>query len=272
MTIYVDVLLAVNLYINYFLLRGTTVLLRRNIAPKRCLAAAALGSLSSFAVLAPELPFLVTLGIKLVGGALIIFVAFGKSKVADFIIAWLCFLVISFIYAGFMLAVWVFAAPFGMYYRNGIAYFDIPIIAVALLTIAAYGIIRLLHYIADKRNYSIKKAVVTVLVCDQAILLNGLADTGNGLCDPFSGSPVVICNADCIRDIIPENVRLYLSGSTEDIEAIRLVPCNTIGGHALVPIFNADISIDGKPVVASVGVTSQSLGADCIFNPNLISL
>ncbi|MBE6901361.1 MAG: hypothetical protein E7478_02710 [Ruminococcaceae bacterium] len=272
MTIYVDVLLAVDLYINYFLVRGTAKFLHKVISPRRCILAAAVGAIFSIAVLAPELPFVISCLIKLASGAAVVLTAFGKSRAGDLVIALLSFMLISFIYAGLMLAIWVFAAPFGMFYRNGVAYFDVPLIYVALVTICAYAFIRLIRYYSDKRNLAAAEMLITIARNGTAVTLVGKADTGNGLCDPFSGKPVIICSKDSISSLIPENVSNYLSGKTDLINGIRLVPCDTIAGHALVPIFDADVTINGSGAEAAVGVTVRPLGADCIFNPKIISL
>lgn len=273
MTIYVDVLLAVNLYINYFLVRGTAILMRRDISAKRCILSAAAGAAFSPVILFPELPFIVTVLIKAGSGALIVLLAFGASKTPDFIISLLCFLLISFVYAGLMLGLWIFAAPFGMFYRNGTAYFDIPIIAVALFTAAAYGIVRLLRYISDRRAASARYAEISITAAGRSVKLRGLADTGNSLCEPFGGKPVIICPLEKLGELAPPYVHEYFGGGTE-LEGLRLVPCHTLGGRTLLPVFGAEeITVDGRRADAVIGVYDRQIeGAECIFNPNLISL
>ncbi len=271
MTVYIDVLLAINLYINYFLIRGTALFLHRNISAKRTLAAASVGALFSLCIFLPELPFILTVLIKTISGAATAFAAFGYRGLSDFIIDILCFMVISFMYAGLMMALWSYAAPLGMYYRNGAAYFDVPMIAVAIFTAIAYAVVRFIRYLSDKRTISAEIKDITISHLSRCVTIKAIPDTGNSLCDLFSGTPVIICRMAAIDAITPENIRTYLSGSTDVIEAIRLVPCHTVGGSALIPIFRADdILLDGKRVDALIGVSKNELGTDCIFNPKLI--
>lgn len=273
MTVYIDVLLALNLYINYFLIRGTALFLHRNISAKRTLAAASVGALFSLCIFLPELPFILTVLIKTISGAATAFAAFGYRGLSDFIIDILCFMVISFMYAGLMLALWSYAAPMGMYYRNGAAYFDVPMIAVAIFTAIAYAVVRSMRYLSDKRSIGAEIKDITIKRLGGSVTLKAIPDTGNSLCDPFSGTPVIICTKTAVEPILPDNIRTYLSGSTDAIEAIRLVPCHTVGGSALIPIFRADdIMLGGKPVQAMIGVSKNELGTDCIFNPKLISI
>ena len=101
--------------------------------------------------------------------------------------------------------------------------------------------------------------------------LDGLADTGNALCDSFTGKPVVIASIEKVRELLPDAVKNYLAGNCEHLEGIRLIPCRTVTAEGVVPAFPAEIIIGGKPADALLGVTRQEIsGADCIFNPNKI--
>lgn len=273
MVVYIDVLLAVNLYINYFLIRGAALLLRCSISARRCLLAAAVGAVCSLVILLPALPFWANALIKAGGSLLLTVSAFGRAKPPDMLIRTLCLMVISFVYAGLMLTLWQFCAPLGMYYKNGTAYFDIPIIAIAAFTAAAYGAVKLLRYISDRRSLSAQARGIKIISGGCTIELYGIADTGNSLCDPFSGKPAVICAAAAIEPIIPQNITAYLGGDISDIDGIRLAPCLTVSGETLIPVFFADkVIIDDKSVDAVIGVCAKPMGAQCIFNPKLISL
>lgn len=270
MIIYADILLAVNLYINYFLVRGTALLLRRKIKPLRCVLAAAVGAAGALVILLPELHPVLSVLIKALLGAAVTLTAFGRQGRGDFLISLLCFLAVSFAFAGGMMALWSFAAPLGMYYRNGFAYFDIPIWAAAVITAVVYGVFRLVRLVLDRRRTPPHENVL-IRGKDIEITLDGLADTGNSLCDSFTGKPVIIAYLDKVRAILPESVLNYLSGSTENLEGIRLIPCRTVTSEGLIPAFPAEIMIGGKPAEALLGVSRQEIsGADCIFNPKIL--
>lgn len=271
LVVYVDVLVVLNLYINYFLIRATLLMARQSRTRPRCLLAALVGALGSLVILLPELPFIIVVFEKIALGALIVFVTFGKQKPADFAIRILFFLVVSFTFAGVMLALWTFAAPFGMVYSNGTAYFNIPIAAIAAFTAAAYCAVRLVRFISDRRIHCNKICAVKISMSGCEVELRGLSDTGNELCDIFSGKPVVICKYEKIAPLIPSDVLNYFDGKPS--ESLRVIPCRTIAAQTLVPIFKADISIDGKEADGFVGVTKNPLGndVDCIFNPKIVS-
>ena len=100
----------------------------------------------------------------------------------------------------------------------------------------------------------------------------GLCDTGNELCDLLSGKHIVICRYDKIAPIAPSNALEYFDGKIS--ESLRIVPCRTVASETLIPIFKADIMIDGKAADGFVGITKKPLGddVDCIFNPKIISI
>ncbi len=273
MVIYADVLVILNLYINYFLVRAAAILLRRDISAKRCLLAAAVGAAAALAALLPEMPFWTVALLKTAVTAIMTICAFGIGNKADFLIAALCLLTISFVFAGLMMALWLFLAPFDMTYSNGVAYFNIPIAAIALFTAAAYGLVKTVRFFADKRLRCSKICAVTVTANGRTETLKGLADTGNGLRDIFSGRPAVVCARSSIEPLIPQNVLDFLdSGTAED--GIRLIPCRTVAEETLIPIFTPEkIEVSGKPACAVVGVSRAPLGedVDCVFNPEIIS-
>lgn len=273
MIIYIDVLLAINLYINYFLIRGTAVFLRRSLSVKRTLIAAGVGSLFSLVILLPELPFYINFLIRLITGCFIVYAAYGYDDIFDYTISLICFLVMGFLYAGIMLGIWVLFAPFGMYYRNGTTYFNIPIIAVGAFTAIAYFIVRLMRRISDNRRIYSDNADVVIITNGEKISVDGTADTGNSLCDPFSGKPVIIVTQKVLGDLIPQHINEYLKhGSIENIKGIRLIPCRTINGCSVIPVFKPDkITVNGKSTDAVVGVLEDDLSdIECLFNPKLI--
>lgn len=272
LVIYADILVILNLYINYFLVRSTALLLRRDLSSKRCLLAAGIGAAAALSALLPELPFWAVAGIKAAVGFAVVFAAFGKQKKIDFVISLLCFLVISFVFAGLMLALWTFFAPFDMVYSNGVAYFNIPIAGIAVFTAAAYGAVRAVRYFSDRRLSCGRICRVRVTAGEATLEMRGLADTGNGLCDIFSGKAVIVCRRESVESIIPDAVRAYLEGKA--VDGIRLLPCKTVAAETLIPIFPAGITIDGKPADGFIGITKNPLGEgiDCIFNPKMISL
>ena len=162
MTVFIDVLIIFNLYINFFLVRSTALIMRRKISSLRCLAAAAVGALSSLVILLPPIPFILTFLIKAAIACLVTFAAFGRQKIWDHAVCMMFFLLMCFVYGGAMLALWHFAAPLGMVYENGTAYFNIPIGALAVFTAISYGTVRAVRYLLDRKVKCTENCTVAV--------------------------------------------------------------------------------------------------------------
>lgn len=273
MVVYADVLVALNLYINYLLLYATALILRRGFSRKRFVLSAFIGALGALVILAPPLGIAVSVLYKIALGAVITFIAFGRQKPSDFAVCALFFLLMNFIFAGVINAMWALFSPLGMIYENGVFYFDIPFTAIIAFTAGAFFLIKLVKFISEKLSNKEKICDVTICSNKSEITIKGLCDTGCEAKDLFTGTPVIICRLEKIRGVTPQTVKDYFVGIP--VERIRLIPCITIADETLLPIFKADrILINGKQANALIGVSRAELGEniDCVFNPKIISL
>jgi len=270
-TVYIDLLVIINLYITYFLLKGTGVFLHRKLSTARCAAGAFAGGVSSIAILLPPLPFFANIVIKAASGAVITLIAFGRK---DFLKNALFFIIINVVFAGLTLLLWLFAAPFGMTYRNGFAYFDISFAALAVTTAISYGLIKLLRYLLDTR-ISEREYKIEIINRGQTVTLPALADSGNMLVDFFTGMSVIVCGEDAVKSVFPEAVyELGENGNYPD--GIRFLPYTTVSSAGLIPVFKAEkisVKTEGRPdkaVRALIGVTKEKIDGVAIFNPKII--
>lgn len=83
-TIYIDVLLAVNIFINYFLLLAAAKFLAVRRIRLRILAASVLGAAYSLTMLMPSIPMVLALLMKLAMSASLVFVAFPWEEKNNF--------------------------------------------------------------------------------------------------------------------------------------------------------------------------------------------
>ena len=82
---------------------------------------------------------------------------------------------------------------------------------------------------------------------------------------------MIVASGEKLREILPQNVLNYISGSSGELDGIRLVPCSTVTSEGVIPVFSAEVLIGGSPVEALVGVSRQKFhGADCIFDPEIV--
>ncbi|NLJ15726.1 MAG: sigma-E processing peptidase SpoIIGA [Clostridiales bacterium] len=279
MVVYLDVLIILNFYIIYFLLRAVCILTHQKIKTSRILAGSALGSLTSLIILLPSLSIPLLIIIKSFCGAFIIFIAFGFSNIKAFLKQLIFFMIINFIVAGITTMIQQNISDKRFITINGIIYVDISITMIVISTIVAYFAVKIITYIIDFKANSTTKYSVTIKTETGEKTLKAISDTGNSLVDIYTGKPIIICS-NKILDISPSGIFDYFN--KDEINAInkgiKLIPANSIGGRSIIPAFMPEKIIiksdfESKAVDALIGVTeSDTLNNEyqCIFNPILI--
>ena len=283
--IYVDVLVAVNLFVNYFLLLTVAGFFHISASRLRMVLGAAIGALGSLVILLPSLPPLVSFLIKLVLSVFIVVTAFGAPSLLFFLRTVGGFYMTSFGFAGAMLALWYLAAPSGMIIKNSVLYFDISPLMLLALTVVCYAGVSLLNRLTGQRQPTALFCFVTVRAQGKSVRLTTKIDTGNSLKEPFSGYPVIVAEYQCVQELVPPAVRSYLFVAAgekrgEVQPGLRLVPFRAVGGEGILPAFRPDcIEIQTAKERITVqevylAVSAQKLGTtgfSALLNPELIT-
>lgn len=279
--IYIDVLLFLNFYVTYFLIEGSRVFLHKKIPAGRKMLGSAAGALSSLAIFLPEMPAALSLLMKLALSCVIVLSAMGFGGFKAFLRNTLVFFAVNCLYAGIMLGLWLFSAPLGMEYNNGVSYFDIPLWAILLFTAAAYLILSIIRRVLDSRSALDKKYELKITRGESTAVLSAIPDSGNKLTDFLTGLPVIFCDEEKCGDVCPKEIKCLMrneGGQDAHIKGIRVVPCSTVSGSAAAYCFKPDkITIsDGeteREINALVGFTrnaEKNGDWEAIFNPRLI--
>ncbi len=249
--IYIDVLLVINLAINFFLLLAAARLCGRSPKRSRILLGAAIGAIYSLVILLPDIPWPIQTALRVGVCLLMMFAVEGRVKFVCLLRDSLVFFTVSFIFAGFMLAVRMFIAPAAMIYSNGVVYLRVSALTLIIATIAAYLLTELFFRIFRRRTVSeklMRSASVTVVYRGLEIETPGFVDTGNLLRDPLSGAPVIIAGAPAAQKLFPQEVCVALTSPIKNagtlgagtVSGFRLIPYSTVSGKGLVPVFRPD--------------------------------
>ncbi len=245
--IYIDVLIGLNIYITYFLLLATESLSKSKSKTLRRGLASCAGGFSSLIILAPDLPFVLLLLIKLAMAAAIVWVGFGFQARGVFLKRVLIFLGANFLFAGFMIAIWFLFTPAKLAIRNGTVYYHLSALTLIISTILAYGVVRLLEWLLARRIHPRQLCQAEVSVDGNQTVLTVFLDTGNKAYS-VSGLPAVFCTTQSLRNIVPQDVLACM----RDIEAvtalsghqwasrIQMVPYHSVGGKGILAGFAPD--------------------------------
>ena len=139
--IYIDVLLALNLFIDFLLLSVTARIRRRPHRRWRTVLGALFGAACSCLIFLPDMPPVLSVAVKLVMAAVIVLIAYPWAGISVFLKDGVVFFVCSTAFAGLSLALWFFAAPQGFYVVNGVVYYDVSPLTLVALTVVSYGIL-----------------------------------------------------------------------------------------------------------------------------------
>lgn len=284
MVIYLDVLILINLYVTYFQILAVSVFTHRKTVWYRKLSAAGIGAVASLSIFIPQEMVLTLTLLKIFLCALIAFVAFGYTGFRAYAVSVLFLMLVSFVFSGLMLCVWLFAAPMKMLFINGTVYFSVDTMTIILSTCAAYGVVRIIRYILDKNGKTDGKYTVIIKNNGRECRLSALADSGNGMVDCFSGLPVIVCRRDMCADVSPPAIEMIENNSdisdigTQMIKGVRIMPFSTVGKGGLICMFKAEsVVIDDEtneekyPVNALIGIVIGGRQEyEAIFNPKIL--
>lgn len=261
MTVYADVLVIVNLYVDYILLCLVRRFLRLGTSGPRLVLGALAGGVLSLLGLLPlpgwAAPFAAGLSAMLT--ALAAFAPAGKKLLLR---CWLCLWGASFLLAGFVLFVLQFVPAGHMAVVGGAVYFDLSLPVLFTATCAAYAVFWLAGRLIPGSS-SAPLAKLKISRRGETLTVYAKADTGCGLREPFSGLPVIVCERRALGGLAPP-----------EGEPMRLVPYESLGGSGLLYAFKPD-QVTGpgdSRLDCYIGVTDSPLSSGqyaALYNPDL---
>ena len=278
--IYVDVLIAVNLFINYFLILATAKFLCLKTVKTRFLLGELLGAIYSLYILFPATSIIISIPVQIIMSASIIAITFEFKNLKSFFKTLMCFYLINFAFSGIMFALWCTFKPKNMQVNNGIVYFNISPIVLVTSTIVTYIILKLINRVMGKHSFGKSSCEVKVLNENKAVVISAIIDTGNSLVEPFSGIPVIVVKQQCIKNVCPKEITDFSINTSYGKTAIlkskfRMIPFKTISGDGLLPAFKPETIIinNGTPKNAYIAICPDktiSENYDAILNSDLI--
>ncbi|MGN0520139.1 MAG: sigma-E processing peptidase SpoIIGA [Candidatus Fimenecus sp.] len=236
MVIYADVLIVINLFVNYFLLLITNRFLRVSVRRIRILCGAVLGGLYSLILFAPEMPLAVTVLLHMTAVGIIVAVSFPTHTVKAYLKAYAAFFAVNFGFGGAMLAVWLLFRPNGMVYENGAVYFDISIQVLLLSTVFCYILFSIVFFLLKRKAPDNRLYTVVLQNGDKSVRAKALLDTGNSLSDGFSYTPILVTTAHILKQLASTEEITFLQGDTPQTQdtSFRFIPYATVHGSGIL--------------------------------------
>lgn len=274
MDVYADLLFLINFSMDFLCLFLSAGLLHVKKSVWRMIAAAALGGVYSVVALFFEpvawLALVIDLGVCL--GMCAVCVAGKGVSFGRLLLFFGTYFGISALMGGGMTAVYHLLAradlPLGEVQEDGLSAWMFLALATLAALAATFGG-RLFS-----RQSAARPCTVQVRMAGREWELTGLCDSGNLLCDPISGTPVIVVDRTRWLERMPEGLRRTIESEGRELEGseglhrMRIVPIKTAQGSGMaVALMPDEVQIklqDGKvrAVHALIAPASHALAGD----------
>lgn len=250
-TIYVDVLITVNIFIDFFIILCTKKFFHLNAPYFRIVLGSLLGGLFSLTALLPALPFGINIVFDIASAAAIVFLSFGKCSFKSYIKRVVAYFMISFAFCGIMIFIYTSFKPKGMEIYNDTVYFNISPIVLIILTLICYYILKLIKRLTKGVNGG-GVCNVEIFISEKTITFSAMIDSGCNVKEPFSGDYVIIVEKDKLDGYYPGK------------ESTRIIPFSSMGGNGILKGFKAEkTKINGVEISnVYIGICNNILKGD----------
>lgn len=230
-TIYVDVVVLENVWMNAIILIATGMWLKKKNHIKRILLASFVGAVFVLISYGKIFSGFANILFKIVISILMVQIAFPTRKKQEFLQTILLFYFVSFLFGGCAL-MWTFVFQSNQtQMKNGIwqikgSVFTILLSAVVGLSLWKIGM-QIMQKKEQKRIYDLE-----LWFRGKKKNVKAFFDTGNALKDPITKEPVLILEETCFQDLTGKSIQTIWEEIEKGEEAeiqIRMIPFQSIG-------------------------------------------
>jgi stage II sporulation protein GA (sporulation sigma-E factor processing peptidase) len=272
--IYLDVLIITNSIVTLIYLQCICRIVHQKIGTKREAAACAAGGIGSLIAMAETSSFIGAFAVTAAKACIItavILIAFTPGNFADYAKRFFLYILIELIFGGSCFMLVNATHKDILCIRNYTVYFDISLVEIAVCCAFVYILIIVCETVQRKKADSAQKYVACYSVGKYEISMPAIADTGNRLCDSFTGAPVVIFCSD-------ELYKRYNLDRGEQLAfyGFHPVPYSTVNGVGLIYVTSkGSTRITSKnlckDVDCCIGILPEdNCGRRAIFNPCIL--
>ncbi len=268
MTVYLDLLFCCNLAVHFCLLLSTAAICAIRVHKIRFLLGCMLGSLYSLAIFL-QLDAVFFLLLKAFMAVTLLLLSFGYGGIRQFLLRLCCFLAVNAVYAGVMMAITLTAPPKGMIYQSGVAYFGSNVGLYAAGLLVGYGVIKGFTLMRKKQENAVYHKVL--IRCNgKSEAFTAFCDSGNRLCDLYSGRGVMILSMDAATKLLPKELCADLAAGefSERVKdfghGARVLPLSTVNASGMTVVFLPDELTVGEKAHCDlmIGVAKGRLMSD----------
>lgn len=266
MTIYIDVLFLLNLFMDTILLLISNFLLKKHIKTARLIIGAIFLSLYGSFMFFKEISILYSVFFKLAVSVVAVFIVFGKKQIIK---NTLVFWIVTALCGGIVFALSVMT-DFGRIMQasmsNFIVYLNVnPLLlsfGCVLLYVFAEGYRRVCIKSFSKDNYIID---ISFIYMDSEYTVKTLIDTGCSLTEPLSNAPLLVVSKSRACGIVPTGAKVKSKSVGGYTELDLILPEKIISRDTRFELFSGTL----------VALSGIDIGEDnlyeAVINPNAVT-
>lgn len=232
MTVYIDLVMLLNIVLDSILLMSVSVLLGRNVRIKRIVLGSLIGSLSTL-ILFISITSLELLILKFILGIIMCIVTFGYVNIKYTLNNVFYLYIISFIIGG------------GLTLIKDYGYYNYFILIIGFIIISILFIKQMKKYQDNYSNYY----KVDIYIKGNLYKLNGYLDTGNKLYDQYKNRPIILISKKInynLEDIIyVPYVSLNNESLVKCLKSDKVIVNNKVFNNYLIGLSDKKFHIDG---------------------------
>lgn len=254
MTVYADILFLINFAVNLPVLYLTAKMARLRPPLWRLTLGAVAGAVYAVLMFFPRLSFGYSALAKFLFSLLVVALTFNIRGVRLYIKTVGIFYLVTFCLGGGVMALFYFTGAgtkLGAVVKNGILYMNLPWKTLLISVAACYFLIRVVWSILQNRlSRETMYRKVGIFWDGREVWLDALLDTGNALCEPFSGAPVIIAEYERLLPVLPPELAGAFGEGEPQIDTIadektrgriRVIPFSSLGKeHGMLIGFRPD--------------------------------
>lgn len=276
MVVYADVLIVLNLIVDYFLLRASAKISGVTPGVWRMLGGAAVGAISSLYIFLPQSGIMLELLFRIAVCLVMTACTFGFRTLKSYFKNAFILFAVTCAYAGMMIALWYVFKPNGMIINNSVVYFDISPVVLVISAVIGYILFSVFSMIFSRNSKCAERCNITVFADGKSTDMSAIVDTGNSVEDVFGSSEVIVADKSNIE-------RLFGDVSDREKESLkkryRVLPCGTVTGGGMLEGYRCDSAVitEGKKSVTLknpiLAVSKVRLDDDysAIVNPRIFT-
>lgn len=243
------------------------------IKPLRILAASFIGGLFSVLSLLLEGNGIVSVIITVFVGLLMCYVVFGCKNLIRFFVSFIIYLAVSFFMAGGLTVLYS--------WMNDIlpSFSSVPVSPSEILFPAALlcAAASLFFSRVSNRYTNRKSAEIHIEHLGISLTVTALVDSGNLLCDPISGLPVILLSRRASLEFVPNGnfAPEFIAGLRGFEGKLRLIPVKQNGSTSILSAFSPTaIAVNGESRRCLVALSENEAfgGTDALVHPSLLPI